>query len=111
MGGHRGSGDWMAVSFHALRDVFNLLTGCYNPDALGIDPGITMLMAENGRSGFVWDTFMKNKDAGGRWRKRNSSGSSSRLSVFSRWEEIALLVAFTLELLTYWLCSPFALTC
>jgi hypothetical protein len=80
----------MAVSFHALRDVFNLLTGCYNPDALGIDPGITMLMAENGRSGFVWDTFMKNKDAGGRWRKRNSSGSSSRLSVFSRWEEIAL---------------------
>jgi hypothetical protein len=30
---------------------------------LGIDVGITMLMAENARSGFVWNTFMKNKEA------------------------------------------------
>jgi hypothetical protein len=30
---------------------------------LGIDLGITMLMAENQRSGFIWDTFMKNKEA------------------------------------------------
>jgi hypothetical protein len=29
---------------------------------LGIDLGITMLMAENARSGFVWDVFMKNKE-------------------------------------------------
>ncbi len=42
---------------------FNPLTGWYNPDVIGIDVGITMLMAENARSGFVWDVFMKNMDA------------------------------------------------
>jgi hypothetical protein len=30
---------------------------------LGIDLGITMLMAENHRTGFVWQTFMKNPEA------------------------------------------------
>ena len=30
---------------------------------LGIDLGITMLMAENQRAGFVWKTFMKNNEA------------------------------------------------
>jgi hypothetical protein len=44
-------------------DVFNPLTGWYNPDVLGIDQGITMLMAENQRTGFVWNTFMKNAEA------------------------------------------------
>jgi hypothetical protein len=29
---------------------------------LGIDVGITLLMAENARSGFVWKQFMKNED-------------------------------------------------
>ena len=48
---------------YGFVDAFNPLTGWYNPDVLGIDLGITMLMAENARSGFVWDTFMKNKDA------------------------------------------------
>jgi hypothetical protein len=43
---------------YGLVDAFNPLTGWYNPDVLGIDLGITMLMAENARSGFVWDTFM-----------------------------------------------------
>jgi len=43
-------------------DAFNPLTGWYDPDVLGIDLGIAMLMAENARSGFVWNVFMKNKD-------------------------------------------------
>jgi hypothetical protein len=30
---------------------------------VGIDTGITMLMAENLRSTFVWETFMKNSEA------------------------------------------------
>ena len=30
---------------------------------LGIDAGITMLMAENQRSAFVWNTFMNNPEA------------------------------------------------
>ena len=29
---------------------------------IGIDVGITLLMAENTRSGFVWRTFMKNPE-------------------------------------------------
>ncbi|MHB8218253.1 MAG: hypothetical protein ACYDDS_19440 [Candidatus Sulfotelmatobacter sp.] len=28
-----------------------------------MDVGITMLMAENVRTNFVWDTFMKNQEA------------------------------------------------
>jgi hypothetical protein len=47
---------------YGFVDAFNPLTGWYDPDVLGIDLGITMLMAENARSGFVWNTFMKNKE-------------------------------------------------
>ena len=48
---------------YGMVDAFNPLTGWYDPDVLGIDLGVTMLMAENQRSGFVWKTFMKNKEA------------------------------------------------
>jgi len=51
---------WVKYSF---VDAFNPLTGWYDADVLGIDLGITMLMAENHRSGFVWNTFMKNSEA------------------------------------------------
>jgi hypothetical protein len=30
---------------------------------IGIDTGITLLMAENVRTGFVWNTFMKSAEA------------------------------------------------
>jgi hypothetical protein len=43
-------------------DAFNPLTGWYDNVVLGIDVGITMLMAENHRTKFVWNTFMKNKE-------------------------------------------------
>ena len=43
-------------------DAFNPLTGWYDTDVLGIDLGITALMAENQRSGFVWQTFMSNPE-------------------------------------------------
>ena len=48
---------------YGFVDAFNPLKNWYNPDVLGIDVGITMLMAENARSGLVWNTFMKNQDA------------------------------------------------
>ena len=48
---------------YGFVDGFNPLTGWYDPDAVGIDTGITMLMAENQRSGFVWNTFMGNPEA------------------------------------------------
>ena len=48
---------------YGFVDAFNPLENWYNPDVIGIDVGITMLMAENARSGLVWSTFMKNKEA------------------------------------------------
>jgi hypothetical protein len=51
---------WQRYSF---VDAFNPLSGWYDTDVLGIDLGIMMLMAENQRTGFVWDTFMKNPEA------------------------------------------------
>jgi hypothetical protein len=53
-------GAWQRYSF---VDAFNPLTNWYDPDALGIDLGITTVMAENYRTGFVWDIFMRNPEA------------------------------------------------
>jgi hypothetical protein len=44
-------------------DAFNPLTGWYDTDVLGIDLGISMLMAENHRTQLVWNTFMQNAEA------------------------------------------------
>jgi hypothetical protein len=41
---------------------FNPLSGWYDSDVVGIQTGISMLMVENQRSNFVWDTFMKNPE-------------------------------------------------
>jgi hypothetical protein len=51
---------WARYSF---VDAFNPVTGWYDADVLGLDLGITMLMAENHRTGLVWQTFMKNPEA------------------------------------------------
>jgi hypothetical protein len=51
---------WKKYSF---VDAFNPLTNWYDADVLGLDLGITMLMAENHRTGFVWEQFMKDEDA------------------------------------------------
>jgi|HubBroStandDraft_6_1064221.scaffolds.fasta_scaffold17663_4 hypothetical protein len=52
-----------AWSRYGFVDAFNPLKKWYDSDIVGIDTGITMLMAENARSGFVWETFMKNPEA------------------------------------------------
>jgi hypothetical protein len=52
-----------AWSKYGFVDAFNPLTKWYDDDIVGIDTGITMVMAENLRTGFVWDTFMKNPEA------------------------------------------------
>jgi hypothetical protein len=44
---------------YGFVDAFNPLTNWYSQDVLGIDAGIMMLMAENARTGFVWEHFMK----------------------------------------------------
>jgi hypothetical protein len=53
-------GAWCRYGF---VDAFNPLKNWYDSDVIGIDTGITMVMAENARSSFVWDTFAKNAEA------------------------------------------------
>jgi hypothetical protein len=48
---------------YGFVNAFNPLKNWYDTDVIGIDTGITMVMAENLRTGFVWDTFMKNPEA------------------------------------------------
>ncbi|HXW13192.1 MAG TPA: glucoamylase family protein [Terriglobia bacterium] len=52
-----------AYSKYGFINAFNPLKGWYDNDAIGIDTGITLLMAENLRTGFVWETFMKSPEA------------------------------------------------
>lgn len=51
-----GDKTWRRYGF---VDAFNPLTQWFDPDVIGIDQGITLLMAENARTGFVWRTFMR----------------------------------------------------
>jgi hypothetical protein len=48
---------------YGFVNAFNPLKNWYDTDVIGIDTGITMLMAENLRTGFVWNTFMKTGEA------------------------------------------------
>ena len=54
-----GDGVWKRYGF---IDAFNPQTNWFNEDVIGIDVGITLLMAENVRSQFIWKTFMKNQE-------------------------------------------------
>jgi hypothetical protein len=48
---------------YGFTNAFNPLKNWYDSDVIGIDTGIILLMAENLRTGFVWDTFMKSPEA------------------------------------------------
>src|ERR1700704_4212108 len=48
---------------YGFVNAFNPLKNWYDNDVVAIDTGITLLMAENARTGFVWETFMKNPEA------------------------------------------------
>jgi hypothetical protein len=47
---------------YGFADAFNPVTGWTDTDVIGIDVGITLLSAENLRSGAVWKWFMANKE-------------------------------------------------
>jgi hypothetical protein len=49
-------------SRYGFVNAFNPLRNWYDSDVVGIDTGITMLMAENLRTAFVWNTFGHNKE-------------------------------------------------
>ena len=50
-----------AWQHYGFVDAFNPQSGWYDADVIGIDIGITLLMAENVRSSFVWEIFMRNE--------------------------------------------------
>jgi len=47
---------------YGFVDAFNPKMNWFASDILGIDQGISVLMAENLRSGFAWQYFMKNRE-------------------------------------------------
>lgn len=47
---------------YGFVDAFNPETGWFAPDVIGIDVGITLVMAENLRTGLVWKNFMQNTE-------------------------------------------------
>lgn len=51
-----GPGAWTRYGF---VNAFHPTANWYDSDVVAIDTGITLLMAENLRTGFVWDTFTK----------------------------------------------------
>ncbi|HKA19311.1 MAG TPA: glucoamylase family protein [Blastocatellia bacterium] len=57
-----GSSDKKIWGRYGFVDAFNPNTGWVNPDVIGIDVGITLLSAENLRSGNVWRWFMRNAE-------------------------------------------------
>ena len=58
---HRRFGDRI-YGMYGFADAFNPTTGWVNPDVIGIDLGITLLSAENLRTGNVWRWFMRNAE-------------------------------------------------
>jgi len=48
---------------YGFVDALNPLGQWTDGEVLGIDQGVTMVMAENHRTGFVWEQFMKNEEA------------------------------------------------
>jgi len=48
---------------YGFVDAFHPAANWYDPDVLGIDQGISVIMAENLRGGLIWETFMRNPEA------------------------------------------------
>jgi hypothetical protein len=47
----------LAWKRYGFVDAFNPLTNWYDQDVIGIDQGVSILMAENQRTGMVWSVF------------------------------------------------------
>jgi len=56
--------NWGATAWgrYGFVDAFHPSADWYDTDCLGIDLGISVLMAENLRTGMVWNTFMSNPE-------------------------------------------------
>ena len=65
---HRSFGDRI-YGRYGFADAFHPPSGWVNPDVIGIDLGITLLSAENLRTGRVWAWFMRNTEITGALEK------------------------------------------
>ena len=63
---------------YGFADAFHPTDGWVNPDVIGIDVGITLLSAENLRTGRVWQWFMRNAEIPGGDAARGADASSAR---------------------------------
>jgi hypothetical protein len=54
---------------YGFCDAFHPQANWYDPDSLGIDQGITVVMAENLRTGFVWEVFARNPEVAVAFRR------------------------------------------
>jgi hypothetical protein len=59
---------------YGFVDAFHPAANWYDPDVLGIDQGISVIMAENLRSGLVWSTFMRNRESVSALRRAGFTG-------------------------------------
>jgi len=50
-------------SKYGFVDAFHPKLGWYSPDVVGINLGIMLLMAENARTGAIWQSVMSTPDA------------------------------------------------
>jgi hypothetical protein len=59
---------------YGFVDAFHPAADWYDADVLGIDQGISVLMAENLRSGLVWEWFMRNPESVGAMKQAGFHG-------------------------------------
>jgi hypothetical protein len=70
---HRRFGDRI-YGRYGFADAFHPTDGWVNPDVIGIDLGITLLSAENLRTGRIWSWFLQNPEIAGALTKVESAG-------------------------------------
>jgi hypothetical protein len=66
---------------YGFVDAFNPLTGWASSDVIGIDLGISMLMAENARTQMVWNVFMRSKEVNAAMEKVGFKSMKDRPSL------------------------------
>jgi hypothetical protein len=71
---------------YGFVDAFNPNNGWVNPDVIGIDVGITLLSAENLRTGNVWRWFMRNEEIPGAMKKVGFRKAPKRRPFGVQWQ-------------------------
>jgi len=66
---------------YGFVDAFNPHTGWASPDVIGISVGVTLLMAENLRTGLVWRSFMRAPEVGRGLKRAGFSEPDAKLAV------------------------------